>query len=97
MYYGLQLMGLSLLSDGNGIFYNHTYYFRVGTFYPDSDSPFDPLVDCSNFWLDKKIKINPMNYTSEKYMDNIQTSAYVAMGLNVGATGFCPQYYNQML
>ena len=61
----------------------HPDSFRVGSFYPDSDSPFDPLVDCSNFWLDKKIKINPMNYTSEKYMDNIQTSAYVAMGLNV--------------
>ena len=44
---------------------------------------FDPLVDCSDFWLDKKIKINPMNFTSEEYMDNIQTSAYVGMGLNI--------------
>ena len=70
----------------HGIIYNNTDSFRIGTFYPDSDSitnPFDPLVDCSNFWRDKKIKINPMNFTSEEYMDNIQTSAYVGMGLNV--------------
>ena len=65
---------------------NHTNSFRIGTFYPDSDSitdPFDPLEDCPDFWIDKKIKINPMNFTSEEYMDNIQTSAYVGMGLNI--------------
>ena len=55
---------------------------RIGTFYRDSDEPFDPINDCPFFWRDKKIKINPVNFTSEEYMDNIQITAFVGMGLN---------------
>ena len=65
------------------IIYNQTKFFRIGTFYPESDTPFDPLVDCSEFWRYRKIKIKPMNFTSEEYMDNIKRNAYIGMGLNI--------------
>ena len=55
----------------------------MGIFYPDSNETFDSFHDCPSFWRDKKIKINPMNFTSEEYMNNIQISAYVGMALNV--------------
>ena len=54
----------------------------MGIFYPDSNATFDPFHDCPSFWRDKKIKINPMNVTSEEYMSNIQTAAYIGMALN---------------
>ena len=54
----------------------------MGIFYPDSNDTFDPFHDCPSFWHDKKIKINPMNFTSEEYMSNIQTAAYIGMALN---------------
>ena len=65
------------------IIFNQTKFFRIGTFYPESDTPFDPLVDCSEFWRYRKIKIKPMDFTSEEYMDNIKRNAYIGMGLNI--------------
>ena len=56
---------------------------RVGTFYPESDEPFDLIANCSSFWHDKKLKIHPMNFTSEEYMDNIQIASYIGMSLNI--------------
>ena len=55
----------------------------MGIFYPDSNETFDPFHDCPSFWRDKKIKINPMNFTSEEYMNNIQIAAYVGLAFNV--------------
>ena len=43
------------------------------------------FAECPPFWQDKKIKINPLNLGSKKYMDTIQRKAYVAMALNIVA------------
>ena len=56
--------------------------FRIGTFYPDLDSDF-VMADCPEFWHSHKIKINLLNMEDERYMENIQISAYVAIGLDL--------------
>ena len=42
-------------------------------------------VNCPLFWKaeDKRIHIKPLDFESEDYMDNIQTAAYIGMGLNI--------------
>ena len=57
----------------------------MGTYYPEDDAPFDPETECPPYWrnLDNRININPVNFTSEEYMDNIQVSAYIGMAINI--------------
>ena len=56
--------------------------FRIGKFYPNLTSDFD-MAKCPEFWRSNKIKINLLNMKDEGYMDNIQRSAYVAIGLDL--------------
>ena len=56
--------------------------FRIGKFYPNLTSDFD-MAQCPEFWRLHKIKINLLNMKDEGYMDNIQISAYVAIGLDL--------------
>ena len=56
--------------------------FRIGKFYPNLTSDFD-MAKCPEFWRSNKIKINLLNMKDEGYMDNIQISAYVAIGLDL--------------
>ena len=48
------------------------------------------MADCPEFWKSTKIQINVLNMGEEDYMDNIQISAYIAVGLDilVGIGGF---------
>ena len=63
--------------------------FRIGQFYPNLTSDFD-MADCPEFWKSTKIQINVLNMGEEDYMDNIEISAYIAVGLDilVGIGGF---------
>ena len=56
--------------------------FRIGKFYPNLTSDF-VMAECPEFWRSHKIKINLLNMKDEGYMDNIQISAYVAIGLDL--------------
>ena len=56
--------------------------FRIGKFYPNLTSDFD-MAKCPEFWRSNKIKINLLNMKDEGYMDNIQISAFVAIGLDL--------------
>ena len=56
--------------------------FRIGKFYPNLTSDF-VIAGCPEFWRSHKIKINLLNMKDEGYMDNIQISAYVAIGLDL--------------
>ena len=56
--------------------------FRVGLFYPNVTSDFD-MADCPQFWQNRKIEINLLNMKDEEYMDNIQVSAYIAIGMDL--------------
>ena len=48
------------------------------------------MADCPKFWKSTKIQINVLNMGEEDYMDNIEISAYIAVGLDilVGIGGF---------
>ena len=66
--------------------YSKRICFRMGTFYPnDTKSTFNATTDCPPYWRNprNRITINPVNFTSEEYMDNIQVSAYIGMGINI--------------
>ena len=60
--------------------------FRIGKgdgkFYPDVTSDFD-MADCPPFWQNQKIEINLLNMKDEEYMDNIQQSAFIAIGIDL--------------
>ena len=60
--------------------------FRIGKgdgkFYPHVTSDFD-MADCPPFWQTRKIEINLLNMKDEKYMDNIQLSAYIAIAIDL--------------
>ena len=56
--------------------------FRIGLFYPNVTSDFD-MADCPQFWQNRKIEINLLNMKDEEYMDNIQLSAYIAIGMDL--------------
>ena len=56
--------------------------FRIGKFYPNLTSDFD-MAQCPEYWRSRKIKINLLNMKDEDYMDNMQISAYVAIGLDL--------------
>ena len=56
--------------------------FRIGKFYPNLTSDF-VMAECPEFWRSKKIKINLLNMKDEDYIDNMQISAYVAIGLDL--------------
>ena len=56
--------------------------FRVGLFYPNVTSDFD-MADCPQFWQNRKIEINLLNMKDEEYMNNIQVSAYIAIGMDL--------------
>ena len=58
----------------------------MGIFYPnEKNSTFNATRDCPPYWRNPKnrITINPVNFTSEDYMANIQVSAYIGMGINI--------------
>ena len=40
-------------------------------------------MECPEFWNSRKINITHVDFKNEKYMDNIQTAAYIGMSLNV--------------
>ena len=56
--------------------------FRIGKLYPNLTSDFD-MAKCPEFWRSNKIKIDLFNMKDEGYMDNIQISAYIAIGLDL--------------
>ena len=41
------------------------------------------MADCPKFWKSTKIQINELNMGEEDYMDNIEISAYIAVGLDI--------------
>ena len=41
------------------------------------------MADCPEFWKFTKIQINVLNMGEEDYMDNIEISAYIAVGLDI--------------
>ena len=41
------------------------------------------MADCPQFWQNRKIEINLLNMNEEEYMDNIQVSAYIAIGMDL--------------
>ena len=56
--------------------------FRIGLFYPNVTSDFD-MADCPRFWQTRKIEINLLNMKDEEYMDNIQMTAFIAIGMDI--------------
>ena len=57
-------------------------FSRIGQFYPNLTTSFSH-DQCPPFWRNNKIKIKLLNMTEDGYMENIKTSAYVAIGLDV--------------
>ena len=55
----------------------------MGTYYPVRDDPYFDSSECPLFWRHHKIRVVPVNFTNEKYYDNIKIAAMSGMGLNV--------------
>ena len=55
----------------------------MGTYYPVKDDYYFDSSECPLFWQYHKIKVVPVNFTNEDYIDKIKIAAMTGMGFNI--------------
>ena len=55
----------------------------MGTYYPVKDDPYFDSSECPLFWQQNKIRVVPVNFTTEEYYDKIKIAAMSGMSFNL--------------
>ena len=53
----------------------------MGTYYPED--PYFDSSECPLFWQHNKIRVVPVNFSTEEYYDNIKIAAMSGMAFNI--------------